>query len=288
MRIGAKITTTSYERRYQQAVGDLIFHSYQLHTHLDWFEAIDWLHRFEVPARLAWQDDQLAGVMAISHPLNGAAWLRLVAINEIASTQTVMTALWQSLIPEIRQLPATSLSVLISRNWIKKYLRPLNFYFVEDVVTMERHHRARPPQIMPGSTRIRPIQADDLSAITALDQAAFSTPWQMTHNEIRAAQRMAAQATVAELHNQIVGYQISTIYDDGAHLARLAVDPTFQGRGVGSTLLHDLLAYFSHRNVQSVTVNTQASNIRSQQLYRRFGFRRNGYDLPVWMLDLTS
>jgi hypothetical protein len=38
--------------------------------------------------------------------------------------------------------------------------------------------------------------------------------------------------------------------------------------------------------VLSTTVNTQESNVRSQHLYTRFGFARNGYDLPVWMADI--
>jgi ribosomal protein S18 acetylase RimI-like enzyme len=285
MRIHARITTTPYDRRYQDAVGDLLFHSYQLHTHLDWYEAIDWLQRFRVPARLAWQGDRLAGVMAVSQPLNGALWLRVVALHDQAPAHAVMAALWQDLLPEIQQLPASTISVLIPRNWIKNFLRELDFGFVEDVVTMERSGTML-PQLRPDSITVRAIQPGDLQVLTALDQAAFDPPWQMTFDEIRAAQRMAAQATAAELDGQLVGYQVSTVYEDGAHLARLAVDPTFQGRGIGSRLLHDVLERFLNRRIRTMTVNTQASNIRSQDLYRRFGFRRNGYDLPVWSLDI--
>ncbi len=287
MRIRARITTTPYDRRYQQALGDLLFHSYQLHTHLDWFEAIDWLQRFNVPTRLAWQGDRLAGVMAASQPLNGAVWLRVVAVHDLAPAHAVMAAVWGDLLPEIHTLPATNISVLISRNWIKNHLRQLGFHFDEDVVTMERNGTLL-PQLASNAVHIRITQPGDLQPISALDQAAFEPPWQMTETEIRAALRMSTQATTAELLGKVVGYQISTIYDDGAHLARLAVDPGVQGQGIGSALLRDVLERFLKRRIRSMTVNTQASNIRSQQLYRRFGFRRNGYDLPVWTLDLPS
>jgi RimJ/RimL family protein N-acetyltransferase len=39
--------------------------------------------------------------------------------------------------------------------------------------------------------------------------------------------------------------------------------------------------------VRSLTVNTQASNHRSQRLYLRYGFERNGYDLGVWQAHLS-
>jgi RimJ/RimL family protein N-acetyltransferase len=37
-----------------------------------------------------------------------------------------------------------------------------------------------------------------------------------------------------------------------------------------------------------MSVNTQAHNLASQRLYRHFGFRRNGYDPPVWSLDIEA
>ncbi len=82
---------------------------------------------------------------------------------------------------------------------------------------------------------------------------------------------------------QIVGYQLSTLYFDGAHLARLAISPVAQGKGVARALLSDVLTRFDRRGVRTMTVNTQSSNLRSQRLYTGYGFERNGYDLPVWI-----
>ena len=89
-----------------------------------------------------------------------------------------------------------------------------------------------------------------------------------------------------DVYTQIIGYQVCTLYRDGAHLARLAVHPGYQGRGIGSVLLNDVLRRFFKRRVYTMTVNTQVSNHRSQHLYQRYGFERNGYDLPVWSIRL--
>ena len=60
-----------------------------------------------------------------------------------------------------------------------------------------------------------------------------------------------------------------------------------QGKRVGAILLHDLLTRFSKRGVQTMTVNTQASNIISQRLYQRYKFFRNGFDLPIWQYQVV-
>jgi ribosomal protein S18 acetylase RimI-like enzyme len=104
----------------------------------------------------------------------------------------------------------------------------------------------------------------------------------MSASDLRQAMRMAASSTVAMMTTTIVGYQISTMYFDGSHLARLAVRPEIQTRGVGTALVSDVLRRFARRGVASMTVNTQLTNERSQHVYERLGFERNGYDLAVW------
>jgi ribosomal protein S18 acetylase RimI-like enzyme len=283
----SRIVTTPFERQHQPAVDDLLFHSYQVHTHLDWFEASEWLNRYPVPARLAWQGERLEGVMAVSHPLNGTSWLRVAALHDYAPAHSVMAALWESLLPELRALAIRSVSVLITRNWISGYLRELEFGFVENVVTLERSGTLL-PNLPDAAVTIRPVQPDDIQRITQIDQLAFPPPWQMSLDDIQQAYRIAAVSTVAERNRAVVGYQLSTLYRDGAHLARLAVDPTCESQGIGSQLVLEVIQRFLRRRISSITVNTQASNLRSQHLYQRFSFRRNGYDLPVWQFDLLG
>lgn len=281
------LTITPFERRYQDAVDRLIFHNYQVHTHLDWFEPHDWLNRFPVPVRLAWQNRQLVGLMALSNPLNGGAWLRIVALHDRAPAYLILKSLWEDMLPELHALGVGRVSVLIARSWIKSHLRDLQFRFAEDVITLQRSSQGLPdpPET---AVQVRGLYPDDLKRVTEVDQAAFSPPWQMTIEEIREAQRVAQFCTVAEHEGQILGFQISTFYQGNAHLARLAVDPQCQGQGVGSALLYHMLRRCQQQRMIHITVNTQAGNLRSQRLYRRFGFLRNSYDLPVWSLRLSG
>lgn len=279
------LTITPYKRRYRQDVRDLLYHSYRTHNHLDWQESDQWLDSDEMPIRLAWSGGRLVGLLATSRPLNHTCWLRLVAVDDSAPPTRILAALWNDMLDELRALTVRQVALLGLRDWILSYLPPLGFYYVEDIVTLRRGMDVL-PSLPTTRLRLRSVYPDDIRRIAEVDQAAFTPPWQLSETELRHAERAAASCSVALLDNVVVGYQLSTLYFDGAHLARLAVHPSAQGQGVGSVLLYDLLNRFMHRGVLSTTVNTQETNLRSQHLYERFGFARNGYDLPVWMVDL--
>ena len=287
MNVTANFTITSLERQHLQAVDDLLFLNQRVHTHMDWYEPLDWLAQFEAPVKLAWQGRRLVGLLAASSPVNSASWLRLAALHDRISADQVFAPLWCDLSQALLERGCNQVHVLIAQPWIKHHLRGSGFHFVEDVVTLQRNG-SYVPAAAPDDIIIRLAQPDDLLSIARVDDAAFSPPWQMTESELWQAQRVAAICTVATHEQQIVGYQISTLYSDDAHLARLAVAPQQQGRGIGALLVDDLLHRFSRRHVATMTVNTQISNLRSQRLYRRFGFYRNGYDLPVWSAMLSQ
>ena len=135
---------------------------------------------------------------------------------------------------------------------------------------------------------MRSATLDDMVRMTLVDQTAFPTPWQLTYDDLREARRVSISCTVATLDGEITGYQLSTQYRQSGHLARLAVLPDYQGKGMGGALVDDLIRRLLQRSIRTVTVNTQSSNIRSQRLYRRYGFLRNGYDLPVWVCHLAG
>jgi ribosomal protein S18 acetylase RimI-like enzyme len=280
------ITVTPYKRQYLSTVRDLIFHSHWVHNHLDWHEYDQWLEAHsDAPMRLAWQRGRLVAMMAAAPPLNNSTWIRLAVIQNSLEHRTMLNLLWNDLLPELRGLGVTVAAVLGVRDWVLAYLPEMGFHYVEDIITLARSGKQIPP---PRETRlsIRSAEWNDLEAMTIIDHAAFNPPWQLAGDELRQAHRISASCTVAFLDNVMVGYQLSTLYFDGAHLARLAVLPDMQGTGIGGALLGDVLERFFRRGVYHMTVNTQASNTRSQHLYTAYGFHRNGYDLPYWSANL--
>ena len=128
---------------------------------------------------------------------------------------------------------------------------------------------------------------EDLELATKIDHDAFQPIWKNSFDSLSLAYEQSSQASVAELGEEIVGYQFSTTSSMGGHLARLAVKQNMQGRGVGYALVYQLLNQFSKQGVKHVTVNTQKSNVASLGLYAKAGFTFTGESYQVYqhMID---
>lgn len=284
-----ELTIAPYQRKHRTAAQDLLVHNYHVHTHLDWYDVDEWLGSTGSPVRVALQGSRLVGLLGASAPLNGAVWVRLAAVRDHHLTQEILRALWNDLTPELRALGAAQAAMLLLRDWPEAYLPALGFEYLEHIVTLRRSDAREPAEEAAPGCIVRHAREEDIAAITAVDHAAFAPPWQMTAGELARAERSSAYSTVAlDPQGALLGYQMSTLYFDGAHLARLAVHPQTQDHGVGRFLVSNMLRQFWRRGVFGVTVNTQDSNAASQRLYTRLGFARTGYDLPVWLADLTD
>lgn len=271
----------SYERRYREDVLSLMFYSQHTHTHFDWYKVGQWLEMDTALIELVFDSDRMVGVMGVSEPLHGSCWMRLAVVAHGYDPEQVLGLLWDTLRIRLLHPGAREVVVLALHAWLQPYLPALGFHYVEDVVTL--HRPPMPLQELPAhSVKLHTGYIEDLPAILAIDHAAFLPPWQMNAYDLRMAQREAGSCTIAEIDRQPVGYEISTRHHLSGHLARLAVIPSMQGQGIGAVLLHFLLGRHDRRGIRSMTVNTQQTNLRSQHLYERFGFRRNGFDLPVW------
>jgi ribosomal-protein-alanine N-acetyltransferase len=97
----------------------------------------------------------------------------------------------------------------------------------------------------------------------------------------------APLARVAQTGLRIIGYELCTETFQGWHLARLAVDPDYQGHGVGQALVVDLLESNQRRGARTLTVNTQVENAVSLRLYRSLGFGPGGEVIPVYSMGFT-
>ncbi|MBW4439566.1 MAG: GNAT family N-acetyltransferase [Pleurocapsa minor GSE-CHR-MK-17-07R] len=287
----APITVTPYTKRSRHLVRDLMSRNYCTHVHLDWHDSDHWMDLEGSQIRLAWQGGTLVGLLALSEPLNGACWIRMAGVQDHRDPQAVLGALWTDMRQVLAQAQVRQVAILLIRDWPAQFLGDYGFVMREDIITLKRSD-STPPQLMQlPEVSIRITRSEDISTLAAIDHRAFVPPWQISREDVRQAERVAEHSTVAVVTREgvqrIVGYQMSTLYFDGCHLARLAVDPDAQNLGVGTALVGESLRYFMKRGVYVMTVNTQATNAASQHVYEKLGFHRNGYDLPVYAVNLA-
>jgi len=132
---------------------------------------------------------------------------------------------------------------------------------------------------------IRSAEWADIQAICELDRVTFLTRWTPeVYKRLIADQR--SDLRIACIGERLIGFHATTrVYPD-IELLKIAVQPEFQGAGVGRALLEDAMGSARNHEYSSCFLEVRASNARAIRFYRRKGFevvgvRRAYYRNPV-------
>jgi ribosomal-protein-alanine N-acetyltransferase len=101
-------------------------------------------------------------------------------------------------------------------------------------------------------------------------------PWTAHHFWSELGQVATRHYVVAVEDGEVVGYAGLCDYPDEAFVQTMAVASTHQGRGLGATLLLDLLDEASRRGHHTTLLEVRADNEVAQRLYERHGFKKTG------------
>ncbi len=263
----------------RRQISDLIFHEANIHRHLDWRSPLEWIG---APNYWALEEyGRITAALACPEDPPHVAWIRLFGHQPHLSPREAWTPIWEIARREINAAePQTRIAAIATKRWFQNLLLSSGFELRQNIVllqlTLDRFSSFSAPQ----DFRIRPMRDDDMPAIVNIDFESFGWFWHNAADALQRARSLAVSATVAENDSGIIGYQISTGNPFGAHLARLAVKPAAQGRGVGGALVNDLIQRIG---ASRISVNTQEDNVASLALYRKIGFVRTGEYFPVLM-----
>jgi [ribosomal protein S18]-alanine N-acetyltransferase len=267
----------------RQKLAMLVHFEVYVHRHLDWRPPLDWLG--SQPYLVAEKNGKVVAALACPPDPPNVSWLRLFAVSSQISLERAWQILWpaaRSICLEMKSIER--IAVIPLQRWFRAVLQTSDFSLTHRVVMLswdQRHNKLiSEPEF--GDIVVRQMNVDDLPLVHVVDSAAFRHEWKNSQSSLELAYRQATIATVAELDGDLVGYQISTSSPMGGHLARLAVLPGFQRKGIGSALVRDVLWQFERRGAERVTVNTQENNAASLALYQKAGFVMTGETYPVF------
>jgi len=123
--------------------------------------------------------------------------------------------------------------------------------------------------------RIRPLELSDLSAIEAIEQRAYPTPWSrsMFASELAKPTSICLGAFEGDA---LVGYVINSRYVDAWHVMNVAVDPDRERRGIATALLRHFFDLTRDDERRGYTLEVRVSNDGAVRLYERLGFEARG------------
>lgn len=145
------------------------------------------------------------------------------------------------------------------------------------------------PEPPPALWAPRRHRRGELHEVLAVDQAAFSEFWRFDERSLREARHATPVSRLRVVGEPgCVGYAVFGRAQNRGYLQRLAVRPDATGHGLGATLVVDGLQWLRRHGADHAVVNTQESNVRAYDLYRRLGFAPQPVGLAVLRHDLLD
>ena len=122
---------------------------------------------------------------------------------------------------------------------------------------------------------IRELELGDLSAIEAIEQRAYPTPWSrsMFASELAKPTSICLGAFEGA---ELVGYVINSRYVDAWHVMNVAVDPDERRRGIATLLLDRLFEATDDGTRRGYTLEVRVTNQGAIDLYTQLGFEPRG------------
>jgi ribosomal protein S18 acetylase RimI-like enzyme len=269
-----------------QKLSSLIFFESHLHRHLDWRSPLEWLGD---PFYWALDEGrQISAALACPKEVDNIAWVRLFVYAGGWSAENAWKVLWPTAREDIAYAGGARVAAIAMQTWFQQILIDSGFENRQWIVMLEWQYQPWVYESEAQGIRIRSMSQTDLPDVQKVDAASFDSLWQNSLETLRRAFSQSLLATVAETEAGIVGYQLSTGSGRRAHLARLAVHPALQGRGLGRVLLNDLFSKLVNNGIYKLSVNTQSDNVVSLSLYQRMGFIRTGEQYPVYIFDVPA
>jgi len=128
--------------------------------------------------------------------------------------------------------------------------------------------------ILKPAIELRPMTADDLPAVMAIETQIYAFPWTEGnfHDSLAAGYHCWAYAREGEL----VGYAVLMLAADEGHLLNLSISATKQNQGYGGMLLRRICELGRGLGARLIFLEVRPSNLAGLRLYERHGFERVG------------
>ncbi|NLK97610.1 MAG: ribosomal protein S18-alanine N-acetyltransferase [Epulopiscium sp.] len=124
--------------------------------------------------------------------------------------------------------------------------------------------------------KIIPMKEEHIPGIHEIEKSCFTIPWSKEAFEKELRENPLAYYIVAELENTVLGYAGMWVIADEGHITNIAVHPDFQHQGVGTLLMEHLIDEARSKNFFGLTLEVRESNVKAQNLYKKFGFINEG------------
>lgn len=143
--------------------------------------------------------------------------------------------------------------------------------------------RPQPTEDMRNAVTLRRMTPENLDAVMAIEQMAYSHPW--SRGNFRDSLNPLFEAQCLWLGDELLGYFLAMHGVEEMHLLNITVAPLRQGQGWAHMMLDALSLMSRHVGAQTLWLEVRQSNARALQVYERYGFVRVGLRKDYYPAD---
>jgi [ribosomal protein S18]-alanine N-acetyltransferase len=121
---------------------------------------------------------------------------------------------------------------------------------------------------------LRAMTEADLSAVMEIERQGYAHPW--TEGIFRDCMRVGYFCRVLELDGRVAGYGIMSTGAGEAHVLNICVTPRMRRRGLGRSILSDLIEAARRLHAKEILLEVRPSNESALGLYNDIGFSEVG------------
>lgn len=161
----------------------------------------------------------------------------------------------------------------IENDWLRAPLIERGFRPFRQLYSYDKFDYTSPTE---GNTKVhlRPAEMRDIPALLELEKLCFEQLWCYDVSSLINILYTHPYFVVAEIDDQVIGYQFNALDGNHGYLVRIAVHPNLHGQGVGARLMAEAIRFFKTARSVRIMLNTQEENTHAHQLYEWFGFTR--------------
>ena len=122
---------------------------------------------------------------------------------------------------------------------------------------------------------LRPLTADDLPQVRAIETKSYPQPWTAQHFQVELDRpyTRALVLTDDDTDQIVVGYIVYWVQAEGISLLNIAVDPKWRGFGFGFNLMQAMIKEAVSEDISRIVLEVRESNQNAIALYERIGFK---------------
>ena len=120
---------------------------------------------------------------------------------------------------------------------------------------------------------IRPASFDDISSIVEIENKTNQMPWSKA--QFLSSMEVGHYSVVMHKDCDILGFAIYSPIIPESHLLNIAIDPAYQGKGLGDKLLQQIILQNRTIGVKTISLEVRVSNLPAINLYEKRGFHKD-------------